>query len=88
MKTKDWSKVEREIAKEEEEEKANDVDAFFRKIYSNATEEQKRAMIKSFQTSGGTVLSTNWEEVKTADYSGKDRPQVPKSQEWKSFSSH
>jgi len=25
-------------------------------------------MIKSFQTSGGTVLSTNWDEVKKEDY--------------------
>jgi suppressor of G2 allele of SKP1 len=25
-------------------------------------------MMKSFQTSGGTVLSTNWNEVKEKDY--------------------
>lgn len=31
-------------------------------------EETKRAMMKSYQTSGGTVLSTNWKEVATKDY--------------------
>jgi hypothetical protein len=45
-------------------------------------------MVKSFQTSGGTVLyiiiyiniirSTNWDEVKTKDYEEKDRPDAPK----------
>jgi len=29
-------------------------------------------MAKSFATSGGTVLSTNWNEVKEKDYEGKD----------------
>ena len=84
MSKKDWNKIERDIEKEEENEKG-DVDKFFQKIYANATEEQKRAMMKSFQTSGGTVLSTNWDDVKTADYTGKDKPDVPKGQEWKSY---
>ena len=34
-------------------------------------------MIKSYQTSGGTVLSTNWGEVNDKDYEGKDRPDAP-----------
>jgi suppressor of G2 allele of SKP1 len=34
-------------------------------------------MIKSFQTSGGTVLSTNWNEVEKKDYENKDRPKAP-----------
>jgi suppressor of G2 allele of SKP1 len=37
-------------------------------------------MIKSFQTSGGTVLSTDHDEVMKKDYEGKDRPSPPKGQ--------
>lgn len=40
----------------------------------------RRAMIKSYQTSGGTVLSTNWKEVAEKDYE-KDRV-APKGQEF------
>ena len=39
-------------------------------------------MIKSYQTSGGTVLSTNWKDVKEKDYEGRDRPEAPKGQQW------
>jgi suppressor of G2 allele of SKP1 len=65
---KDWSKIEKELLADEEDESKQSVDDFFKKIYSNATDEQKRAMMKSFQTSNGTVLSTNWDEVKDKQY--------------------
>ena len=71
MAPKDWSKIEKEIIAEEEEDKKQSkqsVDDFFKQIYANATDEQKRAMIKSFQTSNGTVLSTNWDEVGKRDF--------------------
>lgn len=40
-----------------------DINAFFQKIYSDANEDTRRAMMKSFQESNGTTLSTNWDEV-------------------------
>lgn len=36
---------------------------FFQNLFANADENTKKAMMKSFQESGGTALSTNWEEV-------------------------
>lgn len=36
---------------------------FFQGIFANADEDTKRAMMKSYQESGGTALSTNWTEV-------------------------
>ena len=38
----------------------DDVCAF---VPQQADEDTRRAMVKSYQTSGGTVLSTNWDEV-------------------------
>ena len=37
--------------------------------------------MQSFQTSGGTVLSTNWGEVKEKDY--EEERVAPKGMEWK-----
>ena len=39
------------------------VNEFFQKLYKDADEDTRKAMMKSFQESGGTALSTNWEEV-------------------------
>jgi suppressor of G2 allele of SKP1 len=39
---------------------------FFQGLFSNADDDTKKAMMKSFQESGGTALSTNWEDVKKA----------------------
>lgn len=38
--------------------------ALFRTLYKDADEDVRRAMMKSYQESGGQVLSTNWDEVK------------------------
>lgn len=55
-----WDKV----ADEEVEEPSN-ADDFFRQLYSNATPEMQRAMMKSFTESNGTALSTDWNDVKS-----------------------
>ena len=48
-----------------------------------ADEDTRRAMIKSYQTSGGTVLSTNWKEVKEKDYEKDIQP--PQGMESRKF---
>ncbi|RNF08805.1 phosphatase-like protein [Trypanosoma rangeli] len=59
---KDWNawKIDDEDVKPEGDQALN---ALFQQIYSNGTDEQRRAMMKSFLESNGTVLSTNWEDV-------------------------
>ena len=59
----EWNEVEQQAAKMEEEDKPTGdaaLQKLFQTIYKDASEDTRRAMIKSFQTSGGTVLSTNW----------------------------
>ncbi|KAK0526465.1 Cochaperone protein [Tilletia horrida] len=41
-----------------------DVNDFFKQLYAGASDDARRAMIKSFQESNGTTLSMNWDEVK------------------------
>ena len=82
---KNWDKIDKEITKEESKDKpVGDaaLNALFKQIYERADENTRRAMIKSYQTSGGTVLSTNWDEVAKKDYEGKDRPEAPEEQMW------
>jgi suppressor of G2 allele of SKP1 len=66
---KNWDK----IGSDEPEDKLEGdaaLNKVFKDIYSNASEEQRRAMMKSFYESGGTVLSTNWDEVGKAPVKG------------------
>ncbi|CAN6914212.1 unnamed protein product [Brassica oleracea] len=65
-KVKDWDTLEAEVKKQEKGEKLEGDAALnksLREIYSNADEDMRRAMSKSFVESNGTVLSTNWKEV-------------------------
>jgi suppressor of G2 allele of SKP1 len=68
---RDWNAIEKDIIEDEKNEKPEGDEAMnklFKQIYGNASDDTRRAMVKSFQTSGGTVLSTNWDEVKDKDY--------------------
>ncbi|KAJ3233691.1 Protein SGT1 A [Chytriomyces hyalinus] len=58
----DWDN----LIKNQEEEKPEGeaaLQALFKTIYKDASEDTRRAMMKSYQESGGTVLSTNWAEI-------------------------
>ncbi len=60
----DWTQLDQQIDKELKDEPEGDpLWGLFRDIYSQADEDTRRAMNKSFQESKGTVLSTNWKEV-------------------------
>ncbi|GAB7342925.1 hypothetical protein MBLNU457_g1035t1 [Dothideomycetes sp. NU457] len=49
-----------------DKEDGDEVNSFFKKLYKDANPDVRRAMMKSFQESNGTALSTNWEEVSKA----------------------
>ena len=83
--SKNWDKIDQELKKDLEAEKPEGeaaLNGLFKQIYERADENTRRAMMKSYQTSGGTVLSTNWDEVASKDYEGKDRPDAPDGQMW------
>lgn len=58
---KNWDAIVDEFEKEEEKEQG--VNELFKQIYNSGNDDLRRAMNKSFQESGGTVLSTNWSSV-------------------------
>lgn len=61
----DWDGI---AADDDTEAASDDITEFFRKLYSTADSDTKRAMMKSFQESGGTALNTNWGEVESLNY--------------------
>ncbi|KAI9892246.1 MAG: hypothetical protein M1814_001705 [Vezdaea aestivalis] len=48
---------------DETEDGSDAAASFFKKLYRDADSDTRRAMMKSFQESNGTALSTNWKEV-------------------------
>jgi suppressor of G2 allele of SKP1 len=57
------------------------LNSFFQKIFADADEDTKKAMMKSYQESGGTTLSTNWDEVSRSKVDVKP----PAGSEWKQW---
>lgn len=81
---RDWDKLAKESGADEEEKLEGDaaLNKVFAGIYKNASDEQRKAMMKSFQESGGTVLSTNWEEVGKGEVKGSP-PNGMEMKKWK-----
>lgn len=80
-KGKDWSKVKLDPENEKEDVVGDPTNAFFKQIFSNGTDEQRRAMMKSFTESGGTVLSTNWQDVGNRHVTGEP-PKGMEEKKW------
>ncbi|KAJ7634281.1 SGS domain-containing protein [Mycena polygramma] len=87
---KNWEGITTEILTSEKEKTTEEdpnvggdstLNGFFQKIFGDADEDTKRAMMKSYQESGGTTLSTNWDEVKRA----KVEVKPPAGSEWKKW---
>jgi len=79
-KKKNWDQVASQI-EEDKLEGEQALNKVFQDIYGNGSEEQRRAMIKSFVESGGTVLSTNWDEVGKGEVKGTP----PKGMEMRNY---
>ncbi|GIY25559.1 protein SGT1 homolog [Caerostris extrusa] len=62
---KDWDQIVAEVEKEEDEKPEGEaaLNQLFQKIYAEGSDETRKAMNKSFMESGGTVLSTNWNDI-------------------------
>uniref|UniRef100_A0A8C6NLZ4 SGT1 homolog, MIS12 kinetochore complex assembly cochaperone n=1 Tax=Nothobranchius furzeri TaxID=105023 RepID=A0A8C6NLZ4_NOTFU len=81
--THKWDKMVLDISEEEKNEKLEGdaaLNKLFQQIYTDGSDEVKRAMNKSFMESGGTVLSTNWGDVgrRTVEVSPPDDAEFKK----------
>jgi suppressor of G2 allele of SKP1 len=48
---------------DDDDDEGDDVNKFFKQLFKNADPDTRKAMVKSYTESGGTALSTNWDEV-------------------------
>ncbi|ALC46208.1 Sgt1 [Drosophila busckii] len=80
---KNWDQLVSEEEKIDEKEAKEEaaLNQLFKKIYNSSTPEVQKAMNKSFSESGGTVLSTNWNEVSKEKVSIKP-PEGTEFREW------
>jgi suppressor of G2 allele of SKP1 len=61
---KNWDSMDLDV----DEDKDDNVDDFFKKLYKDADPDTKRAMMKSYVESNGTSLSTSWSEASKKNY--------------------
>jgi suppressor of G2 allele of SKP1 len=80
---KNWDAIAAAAAAEEEEEPQGEeaLNEMFKSIYSDGSDEQRRAMVKSDVESGGTVLSTDWGKVRESEV----KPSPPRGMEARKF---
>lgn len=87
---KNWDGITTDILKSDKETSLDEdpnvggdstLNSFFQKLYGDADEDTRRAMMKSFQESGGTTLSTNWDEVRRGKVEIKP-PQGAEAKKW------
>uniref|UniRef100_A0A1B6MTK1 CS domain-containing protein n=1 Tax=Graphocephala atropunctata TaxID=36148 RepID=A0A1B6MTK1_9HEMI len=76
-----WDKFVETELKDDASQGEAALNELFQRIYSEGSDEVKKAMNKSFLESGGTVLSTNWNEV------GEKKVDIkpPDGMEWKKW---
>lgn len=78
---RNWDKLVENELKDDAAQGEAALNELFQKIYTEGSDEVKKAMNKSFLESGGTVLSTNWNDV------GEKKVDVkpPDGMEWKKW---
>ncbi|KAF2276485.1 SGS-domain-containing protein [Westerdykella ornata] len=76
---KNWDKLANDF--DDDGEGADAAHSFFQKLYAGADPDTKRAMMKSYSESGGTVLSTDWKSVGSKEVV----PQPPEGMEAKKW---
>jgi suppressor of G2 allele of SKP1 len=79
---KDWDKLAKDDLGDDDDLEGDETSRFFKQLYKGAGEEQQRAMMKSYQESGGTVLSTDWSSVGSKFVA----PEPPEGMEAKKYS--
>lgn len=67
----EWDRLVADMSAEDVDDESEDAAGFFRKLYATGDDDFRRAMVKSFVESGGTALSTSWDDVASSDGPGQ-----------------